>query len=116
MKEAKILLTINLEGVLSNKTEVSVLPFVKHNEKGTVIVKKGSFVHKERIAKKCEKKVRLSEATYNYFIDPVDAPSWYKPKYNKGKLWGELSDLERINLHCEKIAEGKEFRFEIIDN
>lgn len=115
MKEAKILLTINLEGVLSNKTEGHILPYVKHDELGKKVIKTGTFLHKQRVPSACVRKQRLSEDVHDYFISD-EVPSWYKPKRNGGRFWEELSDHEKITQHCARIAEGKEFTFAILEH
>lgn len=116
MKEAKILLTINLEGVLSNKTEVAILPFVKHDEKGLEVVSTGYFASKTRIPSICVKKVRLDQDTYEHFTNPFDCPAWYKAKQHQGKEWETLSEDERIVQHCIRIAEGRPFEYVILNN
>ena len=115
MKEAKILLTINLEGVLSNKTEGHILPYVQYDVKGKQVIKTGTFVHKERLNQPCVKKTRLSDDAYKHFISK-EIPSWYKAKNNNGKAWDKLTPNEKISQHCERIAEGQPFSFVIIDN
>lgn len=116
MKEAKILLTINLEGVLSNQTEGHILPYVKHDEQGKKVIKTGTFLYKQRIPSVCARKQKLSEEAYKFFISNAEIPAWYKPKRNNGKLWEELTDNEKITFHCARIAEGNSFSFVVLNN
>lgn len=117
MKEAaKILLTINLEGVLSQATESHVLPYVKHDEKGKKVIKTGTFVFKQRIPSKCLKKTTLSKEVYDYFTSNNEIPEWYRAKKHGGRRWEELSVHEKLVLHLQRFADGRTFSFEILED
>lgn len=109
MIETKILLTINLEGVLGPRSEnAEVIPYNIVTFEGQRA--NGINYHYPRQLKSCVKKMNISSLAYDYFIS-TDIPSWYK-----SRKWLSLSTNERLMLHLNQIAEGKNFTFEILED
>ena len=106
---AKILLTIELEGVLGNNSEKrEAIPFSVTTFSGDKF--NGVKYHFPKEARKCVKKTTISKSAYDHFISG-EAPRWMHPK-----RWAGLSSNERLVLHLNRIAEGREFSFEVLED
>lgn len=115
MNTPKILLTIKLEGVLSQEMEEVIIPITEYDKSGKIL-KRRMVKHKQRINFPCVKKVTISKYAYMHFIDKKATPYWYYARKNKGRQWITLSNNERIALHCSRIADGKPFSFEVLND
>ncbi len=123
--DAAILLTINLEGVLSqmreevtiNVTEekefMSLNPETKKLEKKS-LVKRYEKQHFQRIPSAACKKTTISQMAVDYMLSN-EVPDWYKAKRNKGKQWHELSTNEKLDQHFARIAYPHTFSYVFID-
>lgn len=112
MSTTKILLKIDLQGVLGDKSGIlEIIPYsyntdVEGNEIPEV---RGNMKHKNKNIIPCSKHVKISEVTYNYFISS-DCPHWVKED-----AWKSMNELERVNSHCARIAEGNPYSIEVLD-
>lgn len=115
--EPKILLTIFIEGVLSQeKEDVKINVSNTRNINGNILVKNSTHVEifKKRIPFKAVKRTVISTEAYNAMIDNT-APDWYRLRRNNGIPWGSLSKDDKVKLHCERIAYPHTFSFTYID-
>lgn len=88
MTQTAILLTIQLEGVLSNVTKKC-----------------------ESFTKPCTQKIQISEDAAKYFVrDDSFVPQMHIKKF----VWDKMNATERIKAHLSCIAEGKSFTYEIV--
>lgn len=111
--EPKILLTIQLEGVLGQRTEKKeAIPFKIETFEGETI--SGVKTHYPRENSSCRKKVVIPQCAYEYFISD-EQPYWYSTK-KKELIWPNLPKSARLQLHLQRIAEYNEFSYEIIEN
>lgn len=67
--------------------------------------------YKEPLYGSCIKRVRLNEEQVNYYISEGGCPS---NKMQDIKHWKKLSESERLNAHCQLIAENHSFKWEPI--
>jgi hypothetical protein len=70
---------------------------------------KASTDFNERKTFSCFKKTTLSESCVNYFISS-DACPFFIDK----KKWEKMTEEERLKVHLNLNAEGKEFAYELI--
>jgi len=113
--EIKILLTINLEGSLSQTREETVIHVTEQKEiGGQKIIKQYDKQHFQRIPSIAYKKVSLGEIAVNYMLSN-EIPDWYKAKWNQHKQWFELTDDEKLKQHLTRIAHPNTFTFVHID-
>lgn len=105
--ETKILLTIKLEGVLSHRSEKrEAIPYSVENFDGKKV--NGVSFHHPKLEASCVQKTALSVEAYNHFISD-EVPSWMHKR-----LWSRIPPRKRLILHLQRIAEGREFSFEIL--
>lgn len=116
--DPKILLTIFIEGVLSQeKEDVKINVSNTRNINGNILVKNSTHVEifKKRIPFKAVKRTVISTEAYKAMTDNDSAPDWYRPNRNHGTPWRSLSKDDRVKLHCERIAYPHTFSFTYID-
>jgi len=123
--EPKILLTINLEGVLSQVKEDVIINVVEEKriptglfEKGEpmsmALIKRYDVTHQQRVPGIAVKKTTITVEAYNTMTDK-QTPEWYKPRRNQGKQWESLSKDEKLNSHFKRISYPNTFTFTYID-
>ena len=105
----KILLTIYLEGVVVQGQQEELIPFTNIKQFNGNIVS-GNIPHKSKVTTLCYKKVVLTKEAYDQFID-----DFIVPEHISASKWRQLNNFLKISFHCSKIAEGKEFKFELIN-
>lgn len=109
--QPKILLTIQLEGVLGPRSErKEIIPYNVDTFEGKRI--SGIAHHYNREEKMCVRKTLISEYAYDYFVSD-EIPSWYTPK-NPEAMWTKLPKSIRLQLHLQRIAEYRDFSYEIL--
>ena len=118
----KILLTINLEGVLSQVKEDTIIvyqqseecdaknPFKDLDKRAKKIVKSGTVHHLQRKTSVATRKLQISEEAYNHWMNTV--PDFCP--LSKSSTWNALPDKEKARIHCARIASPNTFEFEII--
>lgn len=129
IKNQKILLTIIEKGVLSGsvsntstkeiRSKILTSPYEEHvvDRKGIptgkYITPKGHFKasndFKERNLINCSRKTVLSESATNYFISNGSCPHFIN-----SKKWEKMTEKERLEVHLNLNAEGKDFIYELI--
>lgn len=118
----KILLTIYLEGVLSQVKEDTIIvyqqsekcdaknPFKDLDKRAKKIVKSGTVHHLQRKTSVAVRKLAISEEAYNHWMNTI--PDFWP--MSKSSAWNALPDKEKARLHCARIASPNTFEFEII--
>ena len=118
----KILLTIYLEGVLSQVKEDTIIvyqqsekcdaknPFKDLDKRAKKIVKSGTVHHLQRKTSVAVRKLSISEEAYNHWMNTI--PDFWP--MSKSASWNALPDKEKVRLHCARIASPNTFEFEII--
>lgn len=109
----KILLTIDLIGVMGPvQDKVEVIPYSYSTDfDGKPITEvRGCVKHKNRDIKPCSQNIKLSQDSYDLFVSG-EVPYW-----SKDFIWQKLTKIERVKAHCARIADDKNFTFEILDN
>ena len=129
IKNRKVLLTIvdkgELSGNVSNtsskfmRSKILTSPYEDHilDKKGIPTGKyntpKGHFKapndYIERKSTDCVIKSTLSENVVNYFISNSSCPHFVN-----SKKWEKMNEEERLKIHLNLNAEGKEFLYEVI--
>jgi len=122
---AKILLTIYLEGVLSQVKEEMVIPYQKSadfnatdsakefEKKCNTIVESGVVRHLARVPSVATQRMVFTEEVYDFWTGG-NIPEWIPA--SRPYTWTSLSANEKIKAHCERIANGKPFTFDVIDD
>jgi len=116
----KILLTINLEGVLGSRAkEVSkiVVPYehLLRDENGDVVIPvkwvktNGVIHHNIRDEQPCKKVVNIGEKAIQYWLSDEGYPSNMEQRH-----WKKLPNRKRIVAHLKEIADGHTFSYELI--
>ena len=104
----KILLTIELEGVLGARAEKGItIPYNVKNYKGTR--ENGVKYHRPRTLERCYKKMVISKDSYDYFISN-SCPQWIR----NPRAWASFKEAERLYLHLNRIAENRDFTYEVL--
>lgn len=112
--EPKILLTIQLEGVLSQKKEEVEIAYAKSSKNNAnLILERGTVKHMQPIATVANQHLKMNMDAYHHFIENT-MPEWYKYKLNGGRHWHSLSPNEKIKQHCSRIADGRPFTFIVL--
>lgn len=120
----KILLTIYLEGVLSQEKEDTIIvyqksenydsnnPFKDFDKKAKKIVENGTVHHLQRMPTKVKKKTSITKEAYDFWVDTV--PDFWPQ--SKGEAWFRLPVRERVFIHCSRIAGNNPFTCEILED
>ena len=107
----KVLLTIDLVGIIGNtQNTVEIIPFSYETDinKNAIEEVKGHSKHKNKVILPCTQKIKIGEDAYEGFISG-EVPYW-----SKDFIWSKMNRIERIKAHCARIADGKEFHFDIL--
>jgi len=130
--EAKILLTINLEGgiLLKGEPEVRKYYLTKKDlfpsqkfkgDSGNKVVRSGKYTYVPTMQSEAKQKITLCKEAYEYMTSPSEIPTWfipYKPAKERFKEWRKLSETQRLELHLARTCRhfnGKSFSYQIID-
>ena len=123
--EAKILLTINLEGgaLLRGKPEVRKYYLTKKDlfpkqkfkgNDGNKVIKSGKYTTVPLIPSEAKQKITMCKEAYDYFISS-QCPQWF----HSPKDWRKMSDKERLELHLSRTCMhfgGKSFTYQIVED
>lgn len=110
----KVILTIQLEGYLSQETREEKIHWEKSdNFDPKKIIARGVCNHTVRIPSVATKRLKISEDAYDSFIGDM-APTSLK-SFSKDKTWKGMGDTARLEYHLNEIAEGKPYTFEVLD-
>lgn len=108
---AKILLTINLEGSLSQTRQEVTINVTEEKEVGDQkITKRYEKQHLQRINSIASKKTTISQESVDYMVSN-QVSDWYKSKWNQHKQWDSLTDDEKLIQHFARIAHPHTFSY-----
>lgn len=123
--EAKILLTIELEGgiLIKGEPEVKKYYLTKKDlfpkqtfkgDSGNKIVRSGKYVSYPYTNSVAKQKMTLCEEAYEYMTSSA-MPQWYRSL----KDWKKMTPTQRLELHLARICNslnGKSFTYQIIED
>lgn len=129
--EAKILLTICLEGgvLLKGEPEVKKYYLTKKDlfpsqkfkgDSGKKIIRSGKYTHIPLIQSEAKQKITMSAMAYEYMTS-TEVPNWFnpvKPFKERQRQWKALDEKSRLELHLARTCShfgGKSFTYQIID-
>lgn len=112
-KKCSILLTVTLQEVKNqrslNPTKIKYKYFNKHTKKEEI----KEFLHYEKVGNPCYKKVLIPSQAINYWLSAgFILGKGRKESFNFKKM----NKQDKINYMLSTIADGKPFRYEIINN
>lgn len=120
----KILLTIYMEGVLSQVKEDTIIvyqkseecdaknPFKDLDKRAKKIVENGTVHHLQRVGTVVKKKTSISVEAYNHWMNTI--PEFWP--LSKASAWNALSANEKVKIHCARIASPNTFSFEVLED
>ena len=123
--EAKVLLTIELEGGILIKGEPEVCKYYLtkkdlfpkqtfKGDSGNKIIKSGKYLRNTYTTSVAKQKITLCEEAYEYMTSS-SMPQWY----HNPREWKKMSPTQRLELHLARICEsfkGKSFSYQVIDD
>lgn len=111
----KVILNINLLGILSKKTNEEQIHWEKSTQDNpNIIIARGTCLHNYRIPTIAVQKIKICEDAYQYFISS-EIPGNYKPRDYKGKNWKSLTIDERLRFNLSEIANNHTFTYEVLN-
>lgn len=123
--EAKVLLTISLEGaaLIKGKPEVRKYYLTKKDlfpnqefkgNNGDKVIKSGKYTYTPTTPSEAKQKIVLCREAYDYMTSPA-CPEWCHSQ----KDWRKMDETQRLEQHLARICQhlnGKSFTYQIVND